>query len=253
MCSSLWVGWVEAAVGSGLTADLGSFYLFLETDINVETVSRPTALIQLRGTTWLEHAADVTLNRRTTGQTAPTPTPGSTNPHTRVWKTAKWKFQMYKCARLFPGEDWCGATGRGGGGGGLAGWGQVTRRNVTSSSAFHGSSPFHTGKESCSPRGGTCSRRWFLHWQRWPAWSRSQSSSGTRWWWPWRNNLAANTNQQETDEPKLQRGFKSHIVLNVWARRGPVRSPTVQQWLMNRARLPHLVASMMVSWSTRNK
>lgn len=28
---------------------------------------------------------------------------------------------------------------------------------------------------------------------------------------------------------------------------------TVQQWLMNRARFPHLVASMMVSWSTLNK
>lgn len=27
---------------------------------------------------------------------------------------------------------------------------------------------------------------------------------------------------------------------------------TLQLWLMNRAKLPHLVASMMVSWSTRN-
>lgn len=30
-------------------------------------------------------------------------------------------------------------------------------------------------------------------------------------------------------------------------------SLTVQQWLMNLARFPHLVASMMVSWSTRNR
>lgn len=28
---------------------------------------------------------------------------------------------------------------------------------------------------------------------------------------------------------------------------------TVQQWLMNRARFPHLVASIIVSWSTLNK
>lgn len=136
--------------------------------------------------------------------------PGNKNPtHTLACETAKWKKNVRekcKCVRLcflgllrtavkpsggvargffrgwlcFRGTLWGGGWNRGCLG--LAGCWQVRKRSVAASWVSRGNSLFHTGKESCSPRGGICSRRWSLHWRRWPASSRSQSFSGTLWW-----------------------------------------------------------------------
>lgn len=54
-------------------------------------------------------------------------------------------------------------------------------------------------------------------------------------------------------EEQMRRDTGERRVGGGGARGGEGGSLTVQQWLMNRARLPHLVASMMVSWSTLNK